>query len=101
MRSPDPRVTRYRAHINVAALALIGLGLLTIFDPRLQKIGLGVLFVTFIGWVYLTNRVTPTATDYVEHLRAAAENAGHDEWLADVEAEFKELWGIEDLEDLE
>ena len=101
MRTPDPTIQRYRAHINLAALSAGALGILMVLDPRLKPYGLVIMFGAVMGYAFLTSRARPKFTDYLEHLHLSAGNAGHDEWLAGVEAEFKELWGIEDLEDLE
>jgi len=91
---------RYRAHINVAALALIGASLLAMFDQRLNTMGLGVILVTFLAWVWLRGRIRPTMANYLEHLRRSAEDAGHLEWLETVEAEFMKLWQIKRIEEV-
>ena len=100
MRTPDATVQRYKAHINVAALALIALGFATVWDPRLQNMGAATIFGTVFAWLVLRNRVRPTAADYVEYLEARAEEEGHGAWLHRANQDFRELWGIERLEEV-
>jgi len=100
MRTPDPAILRYKAHINIVAMALIALGLLTVFDARYQIAGAVLLFATFMAWIYLRGKITPRATDYIEYLEARADEEGHGDWLHTVNQVFKDLWDIERLEDV-
>lgn len=98
MRAPNPTILRYRAHINIGALCLGALGFMMLFDARLRHYGMAVAFMAVMGYAVLTHRIRPRITDYLAHLRAAAEKDPRAaEWLAGVEAEFKNTWGIEDL----
>ena len=104
MRTPNPTILRYRAHINIAALGALALGLMTLMDPRYRVFGCVTLFIDLLAWVYLMGRIRPTIADYLEYLKLAAENDPRarraEEWLAGVDADFKHIWGIESLEAL-
>ena len=100
MRTPHRMILRYRAHINVAALALMALGFTTAFDARLQSLGAATILGTFLAWLWLRNRIRPTVPDYLEHLRVSAEKERLGEWLDRVNGEFMGLWEIKRLEEV-
>jgi hypothetical protein len=100
MRAPHPVILRYRAHINVTALALTALGFMAVWDPRLRDAGAAAILGTVLAWLVLRNRVRPTAADYVEYLEARAEEEGYGAWLYRANQDFKELWGIGGLEEV-
>ena len=100
MRTPHPTILRYRPHINVAALALIALGFMTVFDPRLQTLGAATIFGTVLAWIWLRNRIRPNVADYMEYLEARAEEEGYGSWLYRVNRDFKTLWEITRLEEV-
>ena len=100
MRTPDPTILRHRAHINVATMALIALGFMTVFDPRLQMWGAATIFGTILVWMWLRNRIRPNVADYLEYMDALADEEGHGSWLRSANQVFKDLWQIESLEEV-
>jgi len=100
VRTPNPAVLHHRAHINIAALALLALGLMTVFDPRLQTAGAATLFFTVVGWLHLRSKIRPQVTDYTEYLETLADEEGCGEWLRSANRRFMDLWQIEKLEEV-
>ena len=100
MRTPHPVILRYRAHINVVALGLIALGLMTVFDPRLQLWGAATILGTILAWIWLRSRIRPNVADYLEYLESRAEEEGQGSWLCSANQGFKELWGVRRLEEV-
>jgi hypothetical protein len=101
LRKPDRRVMEHRELINVTALAFIALGALTAFDYRYRTAGLITLSTTLIAWIILRSRIRPRVSDYLDHLRLAAEKDGFEVWLSSADAAFVEEWGLTHLEELD
>ena len=101
MRTPNPTILRYRVHINIAAMALISLGLLTAFDARYHNAGAVLLFGTFLAWIHLRGRIRPLVSDYTEYLEILAKEEGHGDWLRSANQRFMTLWDIEDLKEVD
>ena len=103
MRTPNPMILRHKAHINIAALALVALGFMAVFDSRYQVAGAVTMLLTFLVWARLQNSIRPIVADYLAYLKMAAEkdmDMNVDDWLASVDAEFLQIWGIKSLEEL-
>ena len=107
MRTPDPWLIEKRGRLSWMALATGGMGVLMLLlanaYPRaiiLQVPGVLLAVTAVFGWIIIANKTTPRVTDYLAHLKQAAEKEGLGDWLNMANTGFMETWKIKRLEEI-